>query len=161
MPYASVRWRFTPRTSLRGVRVGPPPPGATRELGVVAILLLQLIYTPSTHSCQLSTASGDRWEALYIIAIHTGLRRGEILGLHWVDVNLEVGTLAFVRRSLDTDGTLKGPKRESSRRKLRLTLPALSALKAHRVRQNEERLKAGATCGKTTTSSSPTPWANR
>jgi hypothetical protein len=34
------------------VRVGPSPPGATRELGVTAMLLLQLRYTPSRHNCQ-------------------------------------------------------------------------------------------------------------
>ena len=90
----------------------------------------------------LSAASGDRWEALYIVAIHTGLRRGEILGLRWDDVDLEEGTLS-VRRSLDTDGTLKAPKRDSSRRTLRLTPSARAALRSHRVQQNEERLKAG------------------
>ena len=64
------------------------------------------------------------------------------MGLRWEDIDLEEGTLS-VRRSLDTDGTLKAPKRDSSRRTLRLTHPARAALRAHRARQNEERLKAG------------------
>jgi len=34
------------------VRVGPPPPGATRELGVLAMILSRLLYTPSMHNCQ-------------------------------------------------------------------------------------------------------------
>ena len=97
---------------------------------------------PTQVKALLSAASGDRWEALYIVAIHTGLRRSEILGLRWEDVDLEAGTLE-VRRSLDTDGTLKTPKRDSSRRALRLTLAARTALRAHRARQNEERLRAG------------------
>ncbi len=102
----------------------------------------RLRLNPTQVKALLSAASGDRWEALYIVAIHTGLRRGEILGLRWEDVDLEEGTLG-IRRSLDTDGSLKAPKRDSSRRALRLTLSARAALRAHRARQNEERLKAG------------------
>ena len=49
----------------------------------------------------LSAAHGDRFEALYMVAIHCGLREGELLGLRWDDVDLEAGTLA-VRRTLET-----------------------------------------------------------
>jgi integrase len=97
---------------------------------------------PIQVAALLSEASGSRSEALYTVAIHTGLRRGEILGLRWEDVDLEAGTLS-VKRSLDVDGTLKVPKNPASRRTLKLTPRALSALRAHRARQNEERLKAG------------------
>ena len=44
-----------------------------------------------------------------MVAIHTGLRRGELLGLKWADADLEAGTLT-VRRSLNVDGTFKAPK---------------------------------------------------
>ena len=91
----------------------------------------------------LSAASEERLAALYVVALHTGLRRGEVLGLLWNDVDLDAGTLS-VMRSLDVDGTLKTPKNLASRRTLKLTPRALGALKAHKVRQNEERLKAGA-----------------
>jgi integrase len=37
--------------------------------------------------------SSDRFEALYVLAIATGLRRGQLLGLRWDDVDLERGTL--------------------------------------------------------------------
>src|ERR671919_1014822 len=43
----------------------------------------------------------DRLESLYILAVHTGLRQGELLGLKWEDVDLEAGTLQ-VRRTLAT-----------------------------------------------------------
>lgn len=36
-------------------------------------------------------ASGDRLEALYVLAVHTGMREGELLGLKWKDVDLERG----------------------------------------------------------------------
>ncbi len=76
------------------------------------------------------------------MAIHTGLRRGELLGLKWEDVDLEAGTLT-VWRSLDVNGTFKTPKNRGARRTLRLTPRALNSLKAHKIRQNAERLQAG------------------
>jgi integrase len=54
-------------------------------------------------------------EAVYVVAVHTGLRQGETLGLKWSGVNLEGGTLS-VQRSLDTDGTFNSPKRNKIRR---------------------------------------------
>ena len=77
-----------------------------------------------------------------VVAIYTGLRRGELLGLKWTDVDLDKGTLR-VQRSLDVDGTFKTPKNQAARRALELTSRALEALKAHKVRQNAERLQAG------------------
>jgi integrase len=90
----------------------------------------------------LDAASGNRFEVLYMVAIHTGLRRGELLGLRWTDADLDAGTLT-VRRSLDVDGTFKAPKNRAARRTLKLTPRALETLKAHKARQNAERLRAG------------------
>ncbi len=77
-----------------------------------------------------------------MLAIHTGLRRSEILGLKWTDVDLDAGALS-VQRSLDTDGTFNPPKRNKSRRTVKLTGQAVEALNSHRARQNEERLRLG------------------
>jgi integrase len=90
----------------------------------------------------LSAACGDRLEALYITAIHTGLRRSELLGLKWTDVDLDGRTLS-VQRSLDKYGTFNPPKRSKSCRTVKLTPQAAEALKGHRARQNEERLQLG------------------
>jgi integrase len=90
----------------------------------------------------LTAASGDRLEALYVVAVHTRLRQGELLGLKWRDLDLEAGKLT-VQRSLAFDGALNPPKRKNSRRTVKLTRTATEALKSHRARQNEERLKAG------------------
>jgi integrase len=51
----------------------------------------------------LETARGERLEPLYILAITTGLRRGELLGLRWDDADLEHGTLR-VGRALVREG---------------------------------------------------------
>ena len=50
----------------------------------------------------LKVASEDRFWALYVLAISTGLRRGELLGLRWEDLDVERGVLR-VRRSLTPD----------------------------------------------------------
>lgn len=98
--------------------------------------------TPAEVKVLLSAASGDRLETLYITAIHTGLRRSELLGLKWTDIDLDARTLS-VQRSLDRDGTFNPPKRNKSRRTVKLTAQAAEALKGHRARQNEERLQLG------------------
>jgi hypothetical protein len=51
----------------------------------------------------LDAASGDRIEALYVLAIHTGMREGELLGLKWEDVDLERGVLRL-RHALVREG---------------------------------------------------------
>lgn len=59
----------------------------------------------------LDTVEGS-WRTLYLIAIHTGLRRGELLGLKWGDVSLEK-RLLHVRRSLNRDGEAPLKTRDS------------------------------------------------
>ena len=87
--------------------------------------------------------SGDRFEPLYVLAITAGLRRGELLGLRWDDVDLERGTLR-VGRSLGREGgrlKLGETKNRRARRQVNLTLRTVNALKAHRKRQLEERMR--------------------
>ena len=46
----------------------------------------------------LEAVRGDRLEALYVTAISTGMRQGELLGLRWQDVDLERRRLQLVRQ---------------------------------------------------------------
>jgi integrase len=90
-------------------------------------------------------AKGDRLEALYVLAVTTGLRQGELLGLKWDDIDLEVGTLQ-VRRTLTTakgGPVLSAPKTKGSRRTVRLSQMALEALRSHLERQLGEIDRAG------------------
>lgn len=84
--------------------------------------------------------------ALYVLALHSGLRRGELCALRWSDVDLDKG-VAAVSRSLQrtrTDGLVfEEPKSVKSRRSVSLAPAVISALKAHRARQAETRLAAG------------------
>lgn len=81
----------------------------------------------------LEVVRGDRLEALYVLALTTGMREGELLGLPWADVNLDEGAL-YVTRKL---------KRRTSRRQVLLVADAVEALKLHRERQAGERRRAG------------------
>jgi integrase len=91
------------------------------------------------------TARGDRLEALYVVAVTTGMRRGELQGLKWEDLDLEAGTLQ-VRRTLSEPkgGWIFEAPKSGKGRSIRLTRRAMSALREHRKRQLEERMgKAG------------------
>ena len=91
----------------------------------------------------LESARDDRWEALYVLVIQTGMRRGELFGLGWDDVDLDNDWL-HVRQALAPGGkSFNAPKTAKGRRKIRLTPVAVEALKRHKVAQNQERLLQG------------------
>lgn len=93
----------------------------------------------------LDSLKGYRLEALYLLASSTGMRQGECLGLAWDAVDIERGVLQ-VRASLQRIGgklQLVEPKTERSRRTIVIPARALAAIRAHRARQLEERLRAG------------------
>lgn len=94
----------------------------------------------------LEQVRGARIEGFVTLAVHSGLRLGELLGLAWSDVDLEAGELR-VRRTLQRnrkEGWSCGePKSEHGKRVVPLTSGVVAALRAHRARQLEERLHAG------------------
>jgi uncharacterized LabA/DUF88 family protein len=88
------------------------------------------------------TAREYRLETLFIVAVHCGLRQGELLGLRWDAVDLDAGTLQ-VRRTLSS-GDFTVPKTAKSRRTVNLTPTAIESIKRHRERQAQEMMRAGA-----------------
>jgi len=83
---------------------------------------------------------GDRFEALYVLAITAGLREGEMLGLKWEDLELDAGTLS-VRRTLSEArcGRLFEAPKNGKGRSIQLTRQAVEALRSYHKRRNEER----------------------
>jgi integrase len=92
----------------------------------------------------LKAVSGDRLEALYVVAITAGLRRGELLGLKWEDLDLDAGMLQ-VRRTLSetSSGHIFEAPKSGKGRGVRLTQRATAALRNHRKLQLEEKLQLG------------------
>ena len=93
----------------------------------------------------LEAAREDRFEALYVLAVTTGLRQGELLALKWEDVDLERGVLRVRRTLTRAKGkvSLGEPKTASSRRSVKLTATAAAALREHLSRQLEEIDRVG------------------
>ena len=93
----------------------------------------------------LTAAQDARNEALYAVAVPTGLHQGELLGLKWTDVDLAYRRLSVRRTLKATDHGLNfgPPKNKASRRSVPLSKTAVAFLHAHRTRQNEERLRLG------------------
>jgi integrase len=94
----------------------------------------------------LDAAKRHQLEAFYSAALLLGLRRGEVLGLRWSDIDFERRTLQVrqtVQRIAQEGLVAAEPKTEKSRRTLSLPDAALRALKAQRARQATERLSAG------------------
>jgi integrase len=101
----------------------------------------------------LELVKGHRLEAVFTVALTLGMREGEILGLRWQDVDLDAGKLqiTYALQRVKMPGEKKSklrliaPKTERSRRLISpLPQVAISTLRAHRMRQREERNSCGA-----------------
>ena len=94
----------------------------------------------------LRAARGHRLEALIVLALTTGMRRGELLGLKWQDINLEKGTLQ-IRRTLDYYAKIgyveSEPKTAKGRRNIVLPSFVIEKLKLHRDQQLEAQAQSG------------------
>ena len=92
----------------------------------------------------LRTAKDDRLYALWVVAISLGLRRSELLGLTWAGVDLDRKTLRVARGVQRVGGQLVIGELKSERSHRTLPLPEVTAeaLRNHRTRQAQERLRA-------------------
>jgi integrase len=95
------------------------------------------------HLVATSEATGNRWDALWVLLVATGLRPSEALASKWSDVSED---RVQVRGTLVREGggwTVTKPKTPESERVVKLQPMAVLALRKHRQRQLEERMKAG------------------
>ena len=121
----AVKWHLVPRNVADVVK---PPRPVPKEMVALS--------TDETRKL-LDAAAEDRLEALYVLAVHTGMRQGELLALRWQDVDME-NAIVSVRRTLTRSGgkvTFGEPKTKKSRRSIRLAPQAMEALRAHLERQ--------------------------
>jgi integrase len=92
----------------------------------------------------LHVAVAHRFYAAFYLAIATGMRRGEILGLRWKDVDLEKNTL-YVRQTLSGDGKffLYGAKTAAGVRSITLSNDTTQMLKSQKLLLAKEKLVCG------------------
>jgi integrase len=131
----AVRWSLIPRNPADSVKAPTPTPKEMHPL------------TAQEARRLLEAVQGDKLEALYVLAVHTGMRRRELLGLKWPDIDLDNATVRVRRTLTRTDNgrrlALGEPKTKNSRRTVRLTEKAVEALRSHRARQAEQKLGVG------------------
>lgn len=111
------------------------PKGENKEMKTLSVDELKIF---------LETAKSSPLYPAFILVFYTGLRRGELLGLSWSDINFNNGTLT-VRKQLVKGKKYKDTKTPKSRRTITLHKDAIEVLKNHKKKQNEIKLILGQT----------------
>jgi len=126
----AVRWRFINRDPSQEVKSPAVP---HREMQVLDAQQARAF---------LAEAKGDRLYALYLLAITTGMREGELSGLQWSDIDFEGKRLSVVRTATHIAGTLTidAPKTKRSRRTIDVSGTVVEALHEHRKAMLREGL---------------------
>ncbi len=149
LSHASVRYvhAVLHRALKQALRWGLVSHNATEAVDIPQLAREEVTaLSPEQARSFLEAARGDRYECMYVVAVTAGLRRGEILGLRWADVDLEAATLRVARqlqRMRDRSGLRFATPKGGKGRTISLPPRAVEALRAHRARQAEERLRAG------------------
>ncbi|WP_155300742.1 site-specific integrase [Deinococcus kurensis] len=119
----AVRWQLVPVNVAQHVR----KPKVVRSES--------LVWTPAQAARFLQVASTHRLYPLFVLALSTGLRRGELLALHWGDVDLD-GREITVRHNLVKDAAghygIGAPKTDAGHRRVLLAQDVVAILRAHR-----------------------------
>jgi integrase len=140
----ALRWDLVPRNPASGAQ--PPRSSGTEVTPLTREQARRLLGTLSTE--------GDRLVALYAVALATGFRIGELLGLRWQDVALDSdhsGGELRVRRTLVRTrpkregyaGYAFGTPKGGTGRSVRFKAGAARHLRLHKARQLEEKLRLG------------------
>jgi integrase len=128
----AVRWNLIAVNPASGVKV---PKSAPREMRV---------WSAAEARQFLDGVADDRLVSLWTVALHTGLRRGELAGLRWIDVDLDRCTLTVAQqRTTANHLTVVTTPKAKSQRQLVLAPATVAALRGHLHRQRQERLALG------------------
>jgi integrase len=111
-----------------------PPAGSVSEMKIL---------DDSQVSQFLISIIGHRWEALYYLAIATGMRRGELLGLKWEDIDWLKQTVKVERQIRPGDQSFQPLKTRFSRRTITIGAKTIQVLHDHYERQQKTRKNSG------------------
>lgn len=130
----AVRWKLIPHNVAAAT---DPPRVMQHEIRPLSA---------SEGKAILAATAGTAYEMPATLALGLGLRRGEVLGLRWADVDLDAGTITVRHQLQKVDGEwgFVEPKSKAGRRTLPIPVFVLTVLKTHRTRQLEARLALGA-----------------
>ena len=101
-------------------------------------------WTPEQVRQFLNFTAGDPLHAAFRLACTTGMRRAEILGLRWADVDLDAGHVTINQTLVSVSYELRfsEPKTGRSRRTIPLDRTTVRVLRRHRTTQARQRLEA-------------------
>ena len=128
-----VRWGRLPRNP---ADQADPPRAATTEMSV---------WSPVQLRTFIDSVRADRLFAAWLLAATTGMRRGELLGLRWRDVDLDAQTASVrqIRTVARYEVLTLTPKTDKGSRTIALDPQTVAVLRSYRVAQMEERLQVG------------------
>jgi integrase len=103
------------------------------------------IWSKKQVSRFLARANDHRYYMVFFLAVNTGMRRGELLGLKWGDIDFTKKRLEVKRQAVKTDKgiILKKPKSKAGNRVIPITNNVVKELKGHKIRQSENKLALG------------------
>ncbi len=103
------------------------------------------VWTPQQLSCFLAGAKGHWLFPVWLLAIASGCRLGELCALTWDDVDLEASTIRISRalQRIGGEWVVTAPKTRSGGRTIALPAEAMQGLRRQRAQQAEWRLRAG------------------
>jgi integrase len=129
----AVKWG---RVSKNAADLAEPPRPATPDMKVWDTEQLRTF---------LEAVTDDRLFAAWMLMVTTGMRRGEVLGLRWSDVNLDLARVSVVRTLIVVghDVLVSEPKTAKGRRSVALDPATVATLREHRRGQRRERLAFG------------------
>jgi integrase len=103
------------------------------------------VWTAELLAHFLDFVAGDRLFAMWWLVALRGLRRGELAGLRWIDIDLDEGVIMISQQRITFGNvtTVGPPKTRASRRVIALDRHTVRVLREHQRRQQKERLEAG------------------
>lgn len=103
------------------------------------------IFTPQEVGLLLSHAKANRFYPMLLLAITTGVRLGELLGIRWRNIDLLTNQEIFIRQTLQSSNKkgliFEPPKTKNSKRRISIPPETVLALKDYKKLWNESRLK--------------------
>lgn len=155
--YASLHQKLSPRTIKHVHRLLHRVFGHAAKWGVIKRNVVALVDAPRVPMKEapalklteiptmLAALQGRMMYPIAVVALGTGMRRGELCGLRWQDVDLDAGSLRVEQSLEQTRGGLrfKPPKSTRSRRTITLSPVVVAELRAHWKAQQEQRLSLG------------------
>ena len=131
-----VKWGLVVRNV---AQVTDPPRPGRAEMAILDTAAIRRL---------LETSQGIVYRPMIHLALYTGLRRSEFLGLRWADVDLEMATLSVIQvihKLRDGRIVFQEPKTAKGRRLVSLSPTAVLALRAHREKHEADRASLGTT----------------